>query len=84
VSRKDYVAIANAIAVTRQQAEAIARNPGLTGISQKAGIASLEAVLDDVTRAIARALSDDNPAFIYTMFLHAADASFLREKGATK
>jgi hypothetical protein len=80
VTRKDYVALAKAMADTRRTVEAVATDVGLKGITKTAGVESLNAVLDDLTRAVARVLADDNPNFTYTRFMHAAGAAFLREK----
>lgn len=65
-------AIAEEIAATRRQMLALARNPGFTGISKKGGIESLDAVIEDIVRAVARKLVPERDASTYARFLEAS------------
>jgi hypothetical protein len=64
--------IAQEIGATRRMALAMARNPGLQGISKVHGVTSLEAVLEDLTRAMARRLIPTNTGSLYARFLDEA------------
>lgn len=69
-----YAPLAAELAATRAQIDAIIASPGLVGINRKSGAASVAAIVDDYTRAIARVLAADNPDFDYQRFMRAAGA----------
>lgn len=56
----------------RQQVLSIARTPGLSGISRSAGVTTLEAILDDVARNVALALTNPGDVDAYRAFIEAA------------
>jgi hypothetical protein len=66
----DVIVVATTIAATRAQTVGFARDPGLVGINKKEGVVSLEAVLDDMARAVASGLGLEGEA--YRRFLAAA------------
>lgn len=64
--------IASELRETRAQMLAMARNPGLTGINKTRGVETLDDVIEDIVRAVARKLIPAGENLTYARFLQAA------------
>jgi hypothetical protein len=65
-------AVAEEVAAVRRQVLALARNPGFSGISKTIGRESLDSVVEDVVRAVARKLIPADTGSRYARFLSIA------------
>lgn len=80
-SKRDYEAVAERMARVRQDIRMIEAAVGLEGVSHAKGRASIEAVLDDMTRAVAFGFANENDRFDFDRFVAAADVAWLRSDG---
>jgi hypothetical protein len=70
VTRKHYVAMADELRSVRGVVMALAsQKPGFMGINTTRGAQSLDTILHDYERAIARVFAADNPAFRHDRFM---------------
>ena len=70
MTRKHYIAMADELRSVRSLVMALARQkPGFVGINTTRGAQSLDTILHDYERAIARVFAADNAAFQYERFM---------------
>jgi hypothetical protein len=75
MTKSGYERMAAELRATRRQIMTfVSSDPGMVGISVRKGPPTVAAILDDYTRAVARALAADNPNFDAARFMAAAEA----------
>ena len=70
MTRKHYIAMADELRATRGLILVLAQQaPGFVGISPNRGATTLDTILHDYERAVARVFAADNPRFQYERFM---------------